>query len=52
MINTKTSLGELLTSESEVIRRNATSILKTVQKKTNWGTKQGNWMKVHPLDRI
>ena len=32
MINTNTKLGELLTNDNEIIRRNATSILKTAQK--------------------
>lgn len=25
---------------------------KEVLAKHKWGTKQGNWMKVHPLDRV
>ncbi len=51
---TKTTLGALLSSDNETIKRNAISILKQLQgknKQTYWGIKQGNWQKVHPLDR-
>ena len=54
------TLGELLSSENETIKRNAVGILKALQKgrhsdittpKSKWGVKQGNWEKVLPEDR-